>query len=343
MKIGIIFSLYGCENYLDRCLSPWIKLRKELNLVLTACNGMYNDFLNYGFQDRSHKSLIKAIGKDFDFLMSTTGDYLWDEQNSKNYPLNYLKDRNVDLIWVVDADEFYTEHDIKKIINFITLNPDPDAYAVHFKNYTIKIPYWIEGFCRETIYWVNRNGGVSDFHFDVFMRYNDGKTINETQNFVRIPKKISHIDHFSWLSDDPRIPEKVIYQNGRFWGNEGERCSFFYDEVKGLDFNQKFYDSRGLQIPILHETLDTHYTEFDLNFSRSNRVIDIINVTTEGEFKFVVYSSNGDLLFESILFIAPGSNYYIYPGDYEELKHFHVIVFRNDMKVHEEKLHLSIG
>lgn len=343
MKIGVIFSLYGCENYQDRCLSPWIKLRKELNLVLTGCNGMFNDFLNYGFEDRSHKSLIKAIGKDLDFLISTTGEHLWNEQNSKNYLLNYLKDRNVDLVWIVDGDEFYTEEDIKKIIEFINSNPDPDAYAVNFKNYTIRIPYWTEGFCRETIYWMNRNGGISDFHFDVFARYNDGKTINETQNFVRIPKKISYIEHNSWLSEDPRIPEKVVYQNGRFWGNEGERCSFVYDEVRGLEFNEKFWDSRGLEIPILHETLGIHCTDFDITFSRKNRVIDIFNVTEDGEYEFLVYTSAGDLLHQSTLIMCAGINYFIYPGEYPESEHFRVAVFNKGERVHEEKLHLAIN
>jgi len=342
MKIGIIFSLYGCEDYLDRCLFPWIKLRKELNLVLTACNGMYNDFLQYGFKDKSHKSLIKAIGKDFDFLINTTGEYLWDEQNSKNYPLNYLKDRSVDLIWIVDGDEFYTEENIRKIINFIQSNPNPDAYAVHFKNYTIKIPYWTEGFCRESIYWVNRNGGISDFHFDTYMRYNDGKTINQTQNFVRIPKKVSLIDHNSWLSDDPRIPEKVVYQNGRFWGNEGERCSFTYNESEGLKFNKNFWDSRGLEVPILHETLSKHSTDFDLNFSRSKRTIDIFNVSEEGEYEFLIHSSQGYLLYNSVLYMNPGINYFIYPGDHVESKHFHIIVLNLGEIIHEEKLHLSI-
>lgn len=342
MKIGIIFSLYGCEDYLDRCLSPWIKLRKELNLVLTGCNGMYNDFLNYGFKDRSHRSLIKAIGKDLDFLVSTTGQHLWDEQNSKNYLLNYLRDRKVDLVWIVDGDEFYTEDDIIKIIDFINKNPDPDAYVVNFKNYTIRIPYWIDGFHRETIYWMNRNGGISDFHFDVFVRYNNGKTINETQDFINIPKNVCHIEHYSWLSEDPRIPEKVIYQNGRFAGNEGEKCSFVYNEFSGLGFNEKFFASRGLEIPILHETLGFHCPNFEVTFSRINKVINISNVTNDGVYDFLIYSSDGVFLHQSSLNLYAGINYFIYPGDHIESKHFHVVVIKNGEKVHEEKLHLII-
>jgi len=341
MRVGIIFSLYGCERYMDRCLSPWIKLRKELNLVLTATNGMYNDFLNYGFEDRSHKSLIKAVGKDFDFLISTTGEYLWDEQNSRNYALNYLKDRNVDVVWVVDGDEFYTEDDIKNIINFISDNSEPDAYAVQFKNYTIKIPYWTEGFCRETIYWTNRNGGILDFHFDVFVRYNNGKTINETRNFLRIPKSISYIDHYSWLSDDPRIPEKIIYQNGRFSGKEGERCSFMYEDLGVLDFNPRFWEGRDLEVPILHETLGPHCTDFDLNFSRKNRNIDIFNVSESRKYEFLIYSPEGDLIYSSDLYLSKGLDYFIYPGPYN-FNYFRVCVLLEGNKIHDENLHLKI-
>ena len=342
MKIGIIFSLYGCEDYMDKCLSPWLKLRKELNLILTGGNGMYSDFLNYGFEDRSHKSLIKAIGKDLDFLISVTGEHLWDEQNSKNYLLNYLKDRGADLVWVVDGDEFYTEEDIRKIVNFIEMNPDPDAYSIQFKNYTIKIPYWIEGFCRETIYWVDRNGGMRDFHFDVFARYNDGKTINETRNFIKVPKKIAYPDHYSWLSDDPRIPEKVSYQNGRFLGNEGERCSYVYDSNKGLDFNFNFYNKRNLEVPILHENLGPHCTDFDLIISRNDRTINIFNVCQDGQYEFLVYGTTNNLLYRTTIDLCAGINYFIYPGDYPELNCFHIVVILDGEKVHEEKLHLSI-
>jgi hypothetical protein len=342
MKIGIIFSLYGCENYMDRCLSPWIKLRKELNLVLTGCNGMYNDFLRYGFRDRSHKSLIKAIGKDLDFLITTTGDHLWDEQNSKNYLWNYLKDRDVDLIWIVDGDEFYTEEEIKSVIDFVVKNPDPDAYAVQFRNYTIKIPYWTEGFYRETLYWTKRNGGILDFHFDVFVRYNNGKTINETKNFIKIPKKIAYIEHYSWLSDDPRIPEKVVYQNGRFAGEDGERCSFEYDSKNGLSFNKKFWNSRNLEVPILHETLGIHCTDFDLSFSRKNRNIDILNVCEDVKYEFIVYSPEEEIIYHSVLSLSPGINYFIYPGNYPDFNFFRVCVYFNGNKIHDEKLHLEI-
>jgi hypothetical protein len=29
MKIGVLFSAYNSEGYIDECLSPWFKLKNE--------------------------------------------------------------------------------------------------------------------------------------------------------------------------------------------------------------------------------------------------------------------------------------------------------------------------
>ena len=41
LKIGVLFSAYNCAAYIDECIEPWLKLKKELNLVLAATNGRY--------------------------------------------------------------------------------------------------------------------------------------------------------------------------------------------------------------------------------------------------------------------------------------------------------------
>ena len=32
LKIGVLFSAYNCASYIDECMEPWLKLKKELNL-----------------------------------------------------------------------------------------------------------------------------------------------------------------------------------------------------------------------------------------------------------------------------------------------------------------------
>jgi hypothetical protein len=32
MKMGILFTIYNCENYVDDCLKPWFNLKKNMIL-----------------------------------------------------------------------------------------------------------------------------------------------------------------------------------------------------------------------------------------------------------------------------------------------------------------------
>ena len=36
MKIGVIFTIYNCEEYLENCLQPWFDLKSEYDFVFTS-------------------------------------------------------------------------------------------------------------------------------------------------------------------------------------------------------------------------------------------------------------------------------------------------------------------
>ena len=57
MKIGILFTAYNCDSYIEEVLSPWIKLRDELNLVLVANSGMFSDYIKFGFEEKNERTL----------------------------------------------------------------------------------------------------------------------------------------------------------------------------------------------------------------------------------------------------------------------------------------------
>ena len=252
LKIGILFASYNCADYIDRCFQPWINLRDQFNLVLASTNGRYDLSTKESDAKGSH-SLVKLIGKDLDFLIHSSGrDHRWSEEQSRTYMLNFMKDQKVDLIWCVDADEFYSEQNIKDILNYITSNPQYDAYAVQFKNYIFQIPFWTDGFYKEVIYWLDRNDGIKCFNFDNDVTYNNNKWNQDNNNKISIPKSIAHVDHYTWLNNDSRIPEKIRNQNIKYDGEVGAKCAYKYDENNKLIFNESFWK---LMVKFLHKRI----------------------------------------------------------------------------------------
>jgi len=179
MKIGILFTAYNCDDYIEDVLKPWLELRDELNLILVANSGMFSDYVKFGFEEKNENTLQILINNKLDFLVTTNGKNLLDEDSSRNVCLEYLKKLKCDLLWTVDGDEVYSKTEIKNIIQHIKENLEPDVYLVQFKNYTLKYPYWADGFFKETIYWMNRYGGINKFFFDNVVDYNDGTKITE--------------------------------------------------------------------------------------------------------------------------------------------------------------------
>lgn len=342
MKIGVLITAYNCDDYIKNVLEPWLELREELNLILVANSGMFSDYIKFGFKEKNEKTLKILMDSKLDFLVTTNGRNLLDEDSSRNVCLDYLKKLNCDLLWTVDGDEIYSKTQIRDIVQHIKENSEPDVYLVQFKNYTLKYPYWVDGFFKETIYWVNRYGGINKFFFDNVVDYNDGTKITQTNNHYKIPKNISFIEHYSWLSSDTRSKEKVVYQNSRFFGNENERCAFTYNKNNELEFNKQFWKSRNLQIPILHETLSIHSTDFELDYNRKNKTIDINNCKFNKIYFFEVWDTKNNLIYSTELNLSKDINFFIYPGSIDVNEFLKIIVKHENIICHEEKLILEL-
>lgn len=341
IKIGILFASYNCADYIDKCFQPWINLRNEFNLVLASTNGRYDLSTKESDAKGSH-SLVKLIGKDLDFLIHSSGkDHRWSEEQSRTYMLNFMKDQKVDLIWCIDADEFYTEQNIKDILNYITNNPTYDAYAIQFKNYVFEVPFWVDGFQKDVIYWMDRHDGIKYFNFDNDITYNNNQWSQYNNNKITIPKSIAYIDHYTWLNNDSRIPEKIRNQNIKYDGEVGVKCAYKYDENNKLIFNELFWKSRNLEIPILRKSGNKNSFDFHLSPSRVDNCIYIkdIKLTKNLFFKILV---NKNLFFQTIVNVIPDINFYISLSEkFDDLKNFTVIV--EDLSIssiiHEESFY----
>jgi hypothetical protein len=351
MRVGVIFTIYGCEEYVDRCLKPWFDLSSEFNFIFTVTSGRFKDYVDLGVPDRNYNTLKKLVEWEFNYMSITRGDKLLDEDSSRNRCLDFLKPYNCDLIWLVDGDEFYTEKDIRNIISFVNSTPEAEAYSIWLKNYTIKIPLF-SNFLRPTLYRNRAFGGIARFYFDSYFSYADGiHQINDVEK-IAIPPEFAFIEHNSWLPSQS-TKDKIKYQEKRYCGPNGDfplkaRCSFVWnEEYNKLDFNRDFYSFYGLQIPVLKEMGQVYSFKFNLDFNRENITILINNTFAENEHVFEILDLHGNHLGNYNLYLSPGVNLWINPSSFKHFDSdpsfngFKINVYNGSSLIHEENLHIK--
>jgi len=362
MKIGILLTCYNCDEYVDSCLEPWLKLRDEMNFVIAASSSMFREYRTLGIEEHNEVTLDKLTRKKLDFLVTANGNNLLNEESNRNFCLDFLKKQNCDLIIVIDGDEIFTEDQIRRILEFVNSNPEHDGYAINFRNYTLKRNLFTYEFCHDRIFWMNRHGGIDRFHFDNQFFYADGTVL---ENKCKIPRAVAYVDHYSWLSSDPRSKDKVKYQNFRYCGPSGDfpmnlRCAFLWnDETNELNFNRDYWEwdastdvrsGRQLpQVPVLHEMIEQAPFSFDLRleFSRKENRINISEISRDFSCRFkIMNGSNGDLICFHDMHLAAGYNYWINPNpniNFNEDANYSSIlveIYDNGNMIHSEKLHL---
>jgi hypothetical protein len=377
MKIGVLLTCYNCEDYVDKCLEPWLNLKEEYNFVIAANSGMFKDYLTLGISEKNEGTVKKLLEKKLDFLVTTSGKNLLDEDYSRDVCLDFLRGgrwgRNepCDLLIVVDGDEIYTEENIRKIIKFVKENPDHEGYKLNFKNYSVKKGLFVD-YRHDRIFWMNRHGGINRFYFDNQFEYVDhalGKKEVKYKDSCMIPKSVAFIEHYSWLSEDPRTLDKIEYQQLRYTGLENQipkdsRCSYYWNnEANSLRFNKKHYDYWNLNVPVLREVVNQNYSlEISLDFLRKENRLTICNHSLEGKYLFSITSSEppftknedyeiigGKVEFSCDMELKPGWDYWINPSNnfnLDELGFEHIVVKiyeKSQMQIiHEEKIHLKL-
>lgn len=352
MKIGVLLTCYNCEEYVDSCLNPWIKLRERMSIVIACNSGMFRDYFDLGISENNEKTLEKLISHKLDFLVTTSGKNLLDEDSSRNLCLDFLNKQACDLLIYLDGDEIYTEKQILDVLEFVENNSLYDGYKVCFKNHTIRKGLFLNNFIRDSIFWLNRYQGIQRFYFDTEFVYNDPNA--NYSNRVTIPREVAFVEHYSWLSDDPRTKIKIVYQENRYCGSQGQvpvesRCAYKFDVSREtLTFNDTFYAYYGEQIPILREIGEIYSFDLELNFNRGENIITIHNHRLTGDFVFEVKDYTSTYSYGTYLLnLHSGVNYWINPsGSFhfdsdENFLAFRVRVTKEEVLIHDEFLYLK--
>jgi len=242
-KIGVIFVGYGTRDLLDQALAPWITIRKLArsagldSIHICAVSVKFAGF--EGDDDGTGRALRDYWAADYIDHVIYEPDNI-PETTARGMALAWLKDRDVDLTWMVDSDEWYTVDQIGDVLRFVDDNPFAAWFKLSLANYVFDDrTRLVEPFTPPRIHRVK----VGEYEARGFSADNDvvystpgdsspGNVHQDTLPSMTIPESVAAIKHLSWLNDE-RSKCKVEYQQRR-WGH----CSFAWDDAQGgLIFN----------------------------------------------------------------------------------------------------------
>lgn len=264
MKIGIIYVGFQCEDLIQRSLTPWTQARAErlggVDWKIAAVSLPFDGFNHEGeSMDDTHKILRDcAMYGEIDHLIADTVPTK--ETDARGAALHWLVNKaEVDILWMVDADEEYSLADIHAILTFVRANSWVAWYRVSFKNMVFtEHQYLMEPFTPPRIHRVDVAGLKAAWFWDdnnvAYKTIDPGRIRKDIElASLTIPETVAFVPHLSWLNNE-RSRKKINYQlNGRGW----PECSFSWDDARGgLIFNESYYAKRGLPLPEV-VTLDT--------------------------------------------------------------------------------------
>jgi hypothetical protein len=262
MNIGILLCSYDCADSLDEVMAPWFNLKGKFDFVISAVSAQFKEYSDLDIRVDNWPTLGKLSeylqDKKINFLETPDKPLL--EHEARNLALNHLLEKDVDFIWLLDGDEFYTEEQIEKIIEYINRGDNQfyTWFSIPFKNYIFDGKQWIDGFCPPRVFRTNRDFRTKlyRFHWDNDVDY-EIKEEGTLYNYIQYPNKPvpkllvdGGIKHLTWL-DNEKSHQKVIYQEKHFNGI----CSYKWEDGH-LKFNEDYYRKTRQSLPIIYKDLD---------------------------------------------------------------------------------------
>jgi len=245
-KYGIIYCGYNTEDYVLRSIEPFLNTD---NCIVSAVSVPFKEYKGIDtFHDKTTDLLRDLVSEKKLKHLVDAPQYVT-EAEARNFALFYLKKYNVDYIWLVDSDEFYSEEDISNIQNYIE-ESNKNLFKISLKNHVFDLDHYIEEpFCPPRIFKREIEGDfkLATFYWDNDICYgHEGKLLrySDIEELEVIPQEVAHIPHYTWLNDTIG-KRKVVYQHKHF-GHCGYKWS---EEKKSLEFDEEFHQKHNIPIP----------------------------------------------------------------------------------------------
>lgn len=250
-KYGIIYCGFNTEDYILKSIEPF--LEKD-NYFVSAVSVPFKEYKEIDELEDKSTDLLRGLVNEgrLQYLVDNPKYIL--ESEARNLALANLIKHEVDYIWLVDSDEFYTEQDIEKIQEYVE-SSDKNLFKISLKNHVFDTDHYIEEpfqpprifKCRIDIpdstiplllnefYWDN---DICYSYFENLVRYDN------IEELAIIPEEIAFVSHFTWLND--KIGKrKVAYQHKHFG-----HCSYKWNENSNtLEFDEGFHKKHNIPIP----------------------------------------------------------------------------------------------
>ena len=245
-KFGIIYCGYNTEDYVLRSIEPFLNRN---NHVVSAVSVPFKEYKGIDcFHDHTTDLLRELVEQRRLKYLVESPQYV-SEAEARNNALFYLKKYDIDYIWLVDSDEFYTEDDIKNIENYVEQS-NKNLFKISLKNHVFDLDHYLEEpFSPPRIFKTNIKDvfQLANFYWDNDICYeHNGEMIryDQIEELEVIPEDLAFIPHYTWLND--KIGKrKVDYQNRHFG-----HCGYKWDHRRGcLEFNEDFYQKHNIAIP----------------------------------------------------------------------------------------------
>lgn len=253
MKIGIIFTAFNVEQYVDNSLDPWLSARNGTldghEFLIAAISVPFKGF-NVKELDNTQIILKEYYNhQDIDYLHSEYDlTRTFSETDARGLALKWLMEKKVDILIQWDGDEIASLENISKIVKCVEDNPYITMFRLSYKNLVFtENQYLEEPFTPARIHRTCVGGFVASGFWDdnnVFYTYGDRHMRDSDMASKIIPRSIAWPRHYTWLNDF-RSKQKIQYQMSRGWPS----CSFRWDEKEGLKFNEEHFRRLGQPLP----------------------------------------------------------------------------------------------
>ena len=254
MKIGIILCGYNQEEWIARCLAPWLSFRDENKgkVFISACSLPFEEYKDLtDKKDGTQDYLLFLERNNRIDKVFTEPEYI-KETAARQLCLDYLLEKDVDAIFLVDSDELFTRDQISDILKFVNKDKFIAWYKLSYKNFFKNTnTYFAEPFTPPRIFRtkIGKNIKIHKFIDDNHICYKqiNNEIIHPNQlAHATVHKEVAWINHYSWL-DCTASYKKVEYHKNHFADG---LCSYV-NTNEGLDFNKEYYQKRGIPIPML--------------------------------------------------------------------------------------------
>lgn len=255
MRIGIIYCAYSSEEYVEKSLSPFLNPVNGHSFAVSAISYPFENFEKGG--NKKTLDILRKYRDDRKITLNYGPDPI-KETVARQIALDDLSKRGIDLVWMVDSDEFYSIEQIKEIIQFVADEEFITWFRICLKNRVFDGGYLEEPFAPPRIFRVKApNYTINKFYDDNNVNYRGrlkGDIVPDLALAnMMIPKRIAWVDHMTWLNDE-RSKKKVEYQKARGWN-----CSFKWNYEKGyLEFNEEYYNGKNFPTILKDEEANTN-------------------------------------------------------------------------------------